>query len=240
MLPGVLSNVPAMTALLPAVGTLSALPETFSQVLNASPAAKEETEAPLLAEFASRNGVNDAKAPLNRAGLPQGVGDGELTVHIRRASGLDGSRIANEERHIRIIWPDERQGTSLQDIAAALNEIPGLKASIADDGRLVVMATDKSVRFRFGDDSSGLLAALGTDKTPLRQAFDNFVGNALYGQMLASMRKTQGKTPYFHGGRTEEIFQGQLDQQLVQSLTSAKGGELAQAMYEQQFNALRR
>jgi hypothetical protein len=120
-----------------------------------------------------------------------------------------------------------------------MNDIPGLKASIVD-GRLVVMATDKSVSFRLGDDSTGLLEALGSDKTPLHQAFDQFVGTALYGQMLATMRKSQGKPPYFHGGRGEEIFQGQLDQELVKSMTSAQGGRLAQAMYEQQFNALRR
>jgi Rod binding domain-containing protein len=58
--------------------------------------------------------------------------------------------------------------------------------------------------------------------------------------MLSSMRKTQRKPAYFHGGRAEEIFQGQLDQRLVDSLTAAKGGELADAMYHQQFNALRR
>jgi Rod binding domain-containing protein len=58
--------------------------------------------------------------------------------------------------------------------------------------------------------------------------------------MLASMRKTQGKPAYFHGGHAEEIFQGQLDQQLVKRLTSAQSGRLSQAMYEQQFSALRR
>ncbi len=201
--------------------------------------AKDDTAADLLAEFASRHGVNDAKAPLGRAGLPQRVSDGEFTVHVRRTFGADDSQVSHEERRIRVTWPDERDGTSLQDIASAINEIPGLKAKIADDGRLVVTATDQSVRFRFGDDSSGLLEAMGSDSSPLRQAFDGFVGNALYGQMLASMRKSQGKPAYFHGGRTEEIFQGQLDQELVKRLTSAQGGELSQAMYEQQFSALR-
>ncbi len=245
MLPGVLPTLPMVTSLLPAAGAVgSAVPGAFAELLSgissvgASPA-KEAAEAPLLTEFASHHGVNDAKAPLNRAGLPQPVADGEFTLHIRRTGGMDG-QVRDEERRIRVTWRDERDGTSLQDVATALNEVPGLKASIGDDGRLVVMATDNSVRFRFGEDSSGLLEALGADKTPLHQAFDQFVGNALYGQMLATMRKSQGKVPYFHGGHGEEVFQGQLDQELVKSMTSAQGGRLADSMYEQQFNALRR
>jgi hypothetical protein len=241
MLSSVLPTLPAMTSLVPsAVEAVGSAPATFAQLLSPEPAKESEEQAAMLIEFASQHGVSDAKAPLNRAGLPQAVHDGEFTVHVERSGGLDGSQLLSEERRIRILWPDERDGTSLQDIAAALNEIPGLKASIADDGRLVVTTTDKSARFRFADDSSGLLEALGAGKTPLHQAFDKFVGNALYGQMLSSMRKSQNKPAYFHGGRTEEIFQGQLDQRLVDSLTAAKGGELADAMYHQQFGALRR
>jgi len=242
MLASLLPSLSPTSLLLPsAAGAVtSAVPAVFGQMLGEAAKTNSEPEPPLVAEFASRHGVNDPKGPLNQAGLPETVTDGEFVVHIRRTSGVDGRSFAEEERRIRVAWPDERDGTSLQDVAAALNEIPGLKASIAEDGRLVVMATDKAVRFRFGEDSSGLLAALGVGETPLRQAFDNFVGNALYGQMLAAMRKSQRKPAYFHGGRTEEIFQQQLDHELVGRLTSAQGGQLAEAMYEQQFNALRR
>jgi hypothetical protein len=246
MLSSILPTMPAVTSLLPTAGAVgAAVPAAFAQFLGgissavASPP-KDEAQSTLLAEFASRHAVNDPKAPLNQAGLPQDVGDGEFTVHVRRVLGAGGGQVATEEHVIRVSWPDESDGTSLQDVVAAINKVAGLKASVADDGRLVIMATDKSVSFRLGEDSSGLLEALGSDKTPLREAFDGFVGNALYGQMLASMRKSQGKPAYFHGGRTEEIFQGQLDQELVKRLTTAQGGDLSQAMYEQQFSALRR
>ncbi len=66
----------------------------------------------------------------------------------------------------------------------------------------------------------------------LRKAFDQFVGETLFGQMLHSMRKTVGKPAYFHGGRAEEVFTQQLDQVLTQKLTAASGDKLSKPMYE--------
>ncbi len=66
----------------------------------------------------------------------------------------------------------------------------------------------------------------------LRQAFDQFVGETFFSQMLSSMRKTQGKPAYFHGGRAEEIFQGQLDQVLSQQMTEASASQFSGPMFE--------
>jgi flagellar protein FlgJ len=70
------------------------------------------------------------------------------------------------------------------------------------------------------------------DTPKLRETFDQFVGETFYGQMLASMRKTQAKPAYFHGGRAEEIFQGQLDQVLSEQLAKANAGTLSGPMFE--------
>lgn len=67
---------------------------------------------------------------------------------------------------------------------------------------------------------------------PAREAFRDFVGQTLFGQMLASMRSTVGTPAYFHGGRTEEIFQQQMDQILVEDITEASAGTIADPMYE--------
>lgn len=72
-----------------------------------------------------------------------------------------------------------------------------------------------------------------------REAFTEFVGQTLFGSMLASMRKTVGKPAYMHGGRTEEVFQQQLDQKIVENLTEASADTIAQPMYEL-FNLQRR
>jgi Rod binding domain-containing protein len=69
----------------------------------------------------------------------------------------------------------------------------------------------------------------------LRTHFTQFVGESFFGQMLKSMRATVGKPAYFHGGRAEEIFQGQLDQHLAEHLTESSASRFADPMFERQF-----
>ncbi len=73
----------------------------------------------------------------------------------------------------------------------------------------------------------------------LKDAFTDFVGQTLFGSMLASMRKTVGKPAYMHGGRTEEVFQKQLDQKIVEELTESSAESIAEPMFEL-FNLQRR
>lgn len=64
-----------------------------------------------------------------------------------------------------------------------------------------------------------------------REAFDEFVGEVFYGQLLKSLRSTQHEPAYFHGGRAEEVFQQQLDQTLVEHITQAER-PFTDAMFE--------
>jgi Rod binding domain-containing protein len=70
-----------------------------------------------------------------------------------------------------------------------------------------------------------------------REVFDAFVGQTFYGQMLKAMRSTLDKPAYFHGGRAEEVFQGQLDQMLAEQMAKNDASSFTGAMY-QQFEAL--
>ncbi len=65
-----------------------------------------------------------------------------------------------------------------------------------------------------------------------REAFESFVGQTMFGQMLAAMRKTVDKPAYFHGGRAEEVFRQQLDQVLAEKLSDASAKQFAEPMYE--------
>jgi Rod binding domain-containing protein len=65
-----------------------------------------------------------------------------------------------------------------------------------------------------------------------RDAFRQFVGETVFGQMLSSMRKTVDKPAYFHGGRAEEVMQGQLDQQLAEEVSKSSADRFADPMYE--------
>jgi Rod binding domain-containing protein len=75
--------------------------------------------------------------------------------------------------------------------------------------------------------------AADAEDPKLRDAFDSFVGETFYAQMLSAMRKTTGKPAYMHGGQAEETFRSQLDQLLAQEMSKSNGGDLSDAMYEQ-------
>lgn len=65
----------------------------------------------------------------------------------------------------------------------------------------------------------------------LQEAFTDFVGQTFFGQLIAQMRKTVDKPAYFHGGRAEEVFQGQLDQLLAENLADASSEQFAEPMF---------
>jgi len=65
-----------------------------------------------------------------------------------------------------------------------------------------------------------------------RDLLHQFVGQTLIGQMLKSMRATQEKNPYFHGGQAEEIYQSMLDMELTDQLTHATSRTLSEPMYK--------
>jgi hypothetical protein len=84
-----------------------------------------------------------------------------------------------------------------------------------------------------GDLENGLAGpALSGPSDELRDVFREFVGKTLFGQMLASMRESVDKPAYFHGGQTEEIFQQQLDQVLVEEITEASADQIADPMLD--------
>ena len=80
------------------------------------------------------------------------------------------------------------------------------------------------------------LKGKGTEE--LREKFTEFVGQAFYGQMFKAMRSTVGKPAYFHGGRAEEVFQGQLDQTMAEQLTKTTASKFAEPMFARQFPRL--
>jgi hypothetical protein len=81
---------------------------------------------------------------------------------------------------------------------------------------------------------------LKVERTPedVREHFTQFVGEAFFGQMIKALRSMTDKPAYFHGGRAEEVFQGQLDQKLAEHLTEASASRFAEPMFERQFPRL--
>jgi hypothetical protein len=77
-----------------------------------------------------------------------------------------------------------------------------------------------------------LLEQDAQNEKELRKAFDDFVGQTFYGQMLSAMRETVGKPAYMYGGRAEEVFQKQLDQLMAEKLSDATASTFTGPMYE--------
>ncbi len=76
-------------------------------------------------------------------------------------------------------------------------------------------------------------ASVPQKKAMLRQAVQEMVGTTFYGQMLKIARSSPLKGKYGHGGRGEEIFQGQLDAELARNMgRGMKNNSLSEALYK--------
>lgn len=71
-----------------------------------------------------------------------------------------------------------------------------------------------------------------SEPSELQEVFQDFVGQTFFGEMIKAMRSAQQPSAYFHGGRAEEIFQGQLDQVLAEELSDASAKKIAEPMFE--------
>jgi hypothetical protein len=72
----------------------------------------------------------------------------------------------------------------------------------------------------------------------LKQLYQQSIGGTFFRQMMKALRATTGKAAYFNGGQAEKIFQGQLDELMIEKLSEASGGVFSDALFEQQFPAL--
>jgi flagellar hook-associated protein 1 FlgK len=113
------------------------------------------------ATVTSSVGVDDAASALNDAdatGLDFTPGHGSFKVHLAQAgSGVRTSATIA----IDLDGLDSANDTSLADLAAALDAVAGVSASVGTDGRLTISADQNGAEVSFSDDTSGVLAALG-------------------------------------------------------------------------------
>ena len=56
------------------------------------------------------------------------------------------------------------------------------------------------------------------DKAEFKEKLAEVLGTTMYGMMFKAMRKSMEDTPYFNGGRAEQIFGQQLDQILAEKM----------------------
>ena len=66
----------------------------------------------------------------------------------------------------------------------------------------------------------------------VREKFQDFAAGTFYKEMLKSLRSGQKHTKYFYGGQAEEIFRGQMDQQVAEDMAHQYGGPFANPLFE--------
>lgn len=102
--------------------------------------------------------VNNTAAALDHAGLAFTPVNGSFDVQVRnQQTGLTTTT------QIRVDLNGLDQDTSIDDLAAALNNIEGISASVTPNRKLQINSDSPLVSFGFANDTSSVLAALGVN-----------------------------------------------------------------------------
>ncbi len=67
-----------------------------------------------------------------------------------------------------------------------------------------------------------MLTQSSGSKEKQQSTFQDFAAGTFYKEMLKSLRKMHSKPAYFYGGHAEDIFQGQMDQQVAEDMAHNK------------------
>jgi peptidoglycan hydrolase FlgJ len=79
---------------------------------------------------------------------------------------------------------------------------------------------------------SKLLNQSQGSKEKMQSTFQDFAAGTFYKEMMKSLQKMHGKPAYVYGGHAEEIFQGQMDQQIAENLAHNHGSQIADPLYK--------
>jgi flagellar hook-associated protein 1 len=108
----------------------------------------------VLSEFA----VVDTAAPIDQAGLMFSPVNGSFEVQVlNKQTGITTTKV------IKVDLNGLEGETSLDSLAAALNDVDGIRASVTPARQLLIEADTPLLSFSFANDTSGALAALGVN-----------------------------------------------------------------------------
>lgn len=122
----------------------------FNKIFSSGQGLTGHTE--LTSEFA----ISDSTLALDAAGLEYTPVNGGFQVLV-----YNKQTKLTETTEIRIDLNGLDEDTSLDDLAAQLNAVSGIAASVDIDGRLQLSSDSVELEFSFAKDTSGTLAALG-------------------------------------------------------------------------------
>ncbi|MDR3108574.1 MAG: flagellar hook-associated protein FlgK [Planctomycetaceae bacterium] len=120
-------------------------------------------------DLTSLSAVSDTTVPLNEAGLsftPENGTFNLLITNTKTGVTID-SRIDVQLHDITVSDPfalqppQPSEGTSLDDLVTAINDISGISATLTSRNELRITSDSPDISFSFANDTSGVLAALG-------------------------------------------------------------------------------
>ncbi len=107
-------------------------------------------------EATSSNASDDRTAPLDLAGFPLEINNGDFKIQV-----LDLETGSTKTSTIRVKLSGGTDDSSLASVAADINAVSGLSAEITPEGKLRISANSHLLNFSFQDDTSNFLAATG-------------------------------------------------------------------------------
>lgn len=107
-------------------------------------------------QTSSEFSVDAASLALNQAGLPFTPVNGSFNIGV-----YDEKTGTTTTTSIRVKLTGRPDDTTLSDLASQLNAVDGLVATISETGKLTIAINSSDQSFSFGNDTSGILAALG-------------------------------------------------------------------------------
>jgi len=170
------------------------------------------------------NAVADSNAVLDDAGLDFTPVNGGFQVQL-----VNTQTGHKQTFDIRIDLNGLAADTRLTDVAAQIDAIDGLSATITADGKLQLAADSPELRFAFDNDTSGVLGALGLN-TFFSGSRASDIG------INQTLKADPGKLAMSSGGIGEDTENGKLLANLLTTPLTAQNDLSLAALYDRMTN----
>jgi flagellar hook-associated protein 1 FlgK len=170
----------------------------------------------LVSEF----GVENAAIALDQAGLPFTPSNGLFQVQI-----TNSQTSITSTTDIRVDLNGLDADTTLNDLAAQLDAVDGIAASVTGDGTLQLTSDSPQVTFAFASDTSGVLAALG-----LNTFFSGTTAKDI--GLSQTIRSDPKRLAMSSGGVAADTQNGELLANFLTRPLDSQGGASLAALYD--------
>ena len=171
-------------------------------------------------QLTSDRAVSDATAVLDAAGLPFTPVNGQFQVHVYNTQS--GERKTTD---VLVDLNGLDADMTLSDLAAQLDAIDGIAASVTADGNLQITSDSPQTTFAFANDTSGALAALGLNTF--------FTGSRAMDIGVSQVVESDpGKLAVSSGGLAEDSLNGERLAELLTTPLPTQGGASLASIYE--------